>query len=114
MRTYTPESANRAAKAAGAFNSKARYMPNLAPGIDPWPVSDHKMVLLEAWAITTDRESLTALALALATLDGVTETGTTTITSFKPGARRSFAWATLDGDASYCGHTRERWTGGVV
>jgi hypothetical protein len=112
--TYTPlTAAGRAKRLPAVHGSKARYVPNLAPAGDTWPASDHKLVRVEAWAITTGDAALRQVEDELATLPGLVEHGV--FRASDPGIpndRRPFAWAVLVGDGSYCGHSVERWTRG--
>ncbi len=99
--TYTPlTAAGRAKRLPTVHGSKARYVPNLTPAEDTPAVSDHKLVRVEAWAISTGEPGLAE--------HGAFRSRDPAI----PKDRRPFAWAVLIGDGSYCGHSVERWTRG--
>ena len=103
--TYSPSTAlDAATRVPGAHGSKARYVPNLSPSEDPWPVSDHCSVRLEAWTAATDDRGMTLIETGLAGIPGASDHG-----SVRSDARRPYAWVLLPGDGSYCDHTRERW-----
>jgi hypothetical protein len=119
--TYTPREAavalaglaRRAHYRPGSpHGGRARYEPNLTPpGPDPWPVSDHGIIRVEAWAVDTSDESLEILADTLAGLPGAMEQILNRESDpAKPRDRRPYVVTLLPGDGSYCSHTRERWT----
>jgi hypothetical protein len=119
--TYAPREAasalrqlaHRANYARGSVHGgRARYEPNLTPpGPDPWPVSDHSLIRVEAWPIDTTDASVEVLEATLADLPGAGNHGLFRAHDAGiPRDRRPFAWVLLPGDRSYCDHIRERWT----
>jgi hypothetical protein len=112
--TYTPlTAAGRAKRMPTVHGSRARYVPNLTPERDTWPVSDHKLVRVEAWAINTGDAAVRQVENELMTLLGLVEHGA--FRACDPGIptdRRPFAWAVVIGDGTYCTHSAERWTRG--
>jgi hypothetical protein len=112
---YSPRLAADAAKRLSTVHGcKARYVPDLTPPApDPWPISTHETVRVEAWAITTDHGALAALHRELAALPGAIASGMSTP---DPGhgrpLRRPWAWVELPGHETPCTHTREGWTHG--
>jgi hypothetical protein len=106
-RAWSPTEAAETLWRLRLHGGRARYEPNLsvAGASDPWPVSDHTVVRLEAWAATTNDASMLATESVLADLPGAHAHGTT---SDEKG-HRPYAWVLLDGDGSYCAHRREGW-----
>jgi hypothetical protein len=116
------EAANAAHRLPHVWGCRARFEPDLtpAPGDDPWPVSTHTVIRVEAWAVDSlDGWHVKDLERALATLPGASGHGhvTTESPECDPDreARRPHAWVLLRQDeGSFCDHTRERWNKGAV
>src|SRR5260370_2576576 len=71
---YTPlTAAGRAKRLPTVHGSKARYVPNLTPAEDTPAVSDHKLVRVEAWAISTGDAAVRQGQAAPAPLPGLAQ-----------------------------------------
>ncbi len=114
MTDYTPRTAIDAAKwrpGGPVHGCRARYVPNRQPDVyETYPVSDHWVVRLEAWAVVMDDASLAEVLGALTALPGVIDSGTVRENPDRINPRRPYAWVTLPGDGSWCGHSVERWS----
>jgi len=114
--TYTPRSAMDALRplrrvtAGGMYGGRARYVPNVEPASDGWPVSDHKVVRVETWSTRIADSEVDAIEAALAGLPGVIEHGGVRLGDPALEDERPHAWALLEGNGSECYHRVERWT----
>lgn len=92
--------------------ARARYIPNLSPNsINVMPVSDHRTVIVEAWAVSVSADAALQVENLLAALPGATAHGSHANTG-PARLRRPYAWVHLPGDGTVCTHRSERWTHG--
>jgi hypothetical protein len=115
------EAANAAKRLQNVHGCQARFVPDLEPdGLDPWPVSTHTLIRVEAWAVDTSEDSCAEVEKSLTSLPGLVEYGRVCDykTLKREGGyveRRPYAWVVLRQDeGSFCSHTRERWSKGTI
>jgi hypothetical protein len=119
IRWYTAkDAANAARRLPHVHGSQARFEPDRELRPDPWPVSTHTVMRVEAWPGPSSSvpsppdmtAAVDAVEAELATLPGAFDHGPVYV-----GDRRPYAWALLhQDDGPCCSHTRERWSKGNI
>jgi hypothetical protein len=123
------DAANAARRLPHVHGSQARFEPDItpAPGDDPFPVSTHTVIRVEAWPGPFSAapcpldmtDAVDAVEADLAALPGAFEHGHVytgdPLLKDSPVDRRPYAWALLhQDDGPCCSHTRERWSKGAI